>query len=131
MFLQNVCEDPTYIDKNLWFDEAVFKLNGHITRHNCVYWSVENPHVAIERRRFSIEWCCGARMVRLKFRRRGSIEWSPRSPDLTPCDFFLWGALRYRRRPRSIEELAKRRNHDGDFSNRCPSFSNNMSSLSD
>ena len=26
--------------------------------------------------------------------RRGSIEWAPRSPDLTQCDFFLWGYLK-------------------------------------
>ena len=24
------------------------------------------------------------------FGKRGSIEWSPRSPDLTPMDFFFW-----------------------------------------
>ena len=23
-----------------------------------------------------------------------NIEWPPRSPDLTPCDFFLWGYLK-------------------------------------
>ena len=22
------------------------------------------------------------------------VEWPPRSPDLTPCDFFLWGYLK-------------------------------------
>ncbi|KAE9536207.1 hypothetical protein AGLY_007430 [Aphis glycines] len=26
--------------------------------------------------------------------RRGPIEWPPRSPDLTPIDFFLWGHLK-------------------------------------
>lgn len=25
---------------------------------------------------------------------QGDIEWHPRSPDLTPCDFFLWGYLK-------------------------------------
>ena len=25
---------------------------------------------------------------------RHAVEWSPRSPDLTPCDFFLWGYLK-------------------------------------
>jgi hypothetical protein len=25
---------------------------------------------------------------------RGPIEWAPRSPDLTPLDFFLWGCLK-------------------------------------
>ena len=28
--------------------------------------------------------------------RRGPIEWRPRSPDLTPLDFFLWGHLKSR-----------------------------------
>ena len=40
--------------------------------------------------------------------RRGPIEWPPRSPDLTVCDFFFWGALRekvFSRRPQNIEEL--------------------------
>lgn len=26
--------------------------------------------------------------------RRGSVEWPPRSPDLTPLDFYLWGHLK-------------------------------------
>ena len=26
--------------------------------------------------------------------RRGAHEWPARSPDLTPCDLFLWGRLR-------------------------------------
>ena len=41
--------------------------------------------------------------------RRGPIEWPPRSPDLSTCDFFLWGTLRdsvYARRPRNTTELA-------------------------
>lgn len=25
-----------------------------------------------------------------------SPEWAPRSPDLTPCDFFLWGHMKPR-----------------------------------
>lgn len=44
---------------------------------------------------------------------RGSdyFEWAPRSPDLTPLDFFLWGVLKsrvYKSRPSSIEELKQR-----------------------
>ena len=34
--------------------------------------------------------------------------WPPRSPDLSPPDFFLWGALRgkaYANKPRTIQEL--------------------------
>ena len=40
--------------------------------------------------------------------RRGAIEWPPRSPDLTPPDFFLWGVLKdlvYSEKPRTIAAL--------------------------
>jgi len=39
------------------------------------------------------------------------IEWPPRSPDLTPCDFFLWGWLKnkvYVTPPRNIADLRQR-----------------------
>ena len=39
---------------------------------------------------------------------RGDIEWPARSPDLNPCDFFLWGYLKskvYINRPQSIDGL--------------------------
>jgi len=38
----------------------------------------------------------------------GDIGWLARSPDLTPCDFFLWLYLKakvYARRPGTIEQL--------------------------
>ena len=38
----------------------------------------------------------------------GDIGWPARSPDLTTCDFFLWGYLKatvYARRPGTIEQL--------------------------
>jgi hypothetical protein len=31
----------------VWTDEATFKLNGHVNRHNCVYYATENPHIVI------------------------------------------------------------------------------------
>ena len=40
--------------------------------------------------------------------KRGDVEWPARSPDLSPCDFFLWGYLKdniYRNRPKTIDEL--------------------------
>lgn len=46
--------------------------------------------------------------------RRGQIEWPPRSPDLTPPDFFLWGYLKqnvYRVRPSTIAELRDKISH--------------------
>jgi len=39
---------------------------------------------------------------------RGDIGWLPRSPDFTPCHFFLWGYLKanvYERRPVTLEPL--------------------------
>lgn len=43
--------------------------------------------------------------------RRGTIEWPPRSPDLAPNDFFLWGHLKsvvFRTPPHSVDELKTR-----------------------
>jgi hypothetical protein len=40
--------------------------------------------------------------------RGGPIGWAPRSPDLTPLDFFLWGYLKsrvYVDRPRTLDDL--------------------------
>jgi len=39
------------------------------------------------------------------------VEWPPRSPDLTPCDFFLWGHLKnevYKTPPTDLQELRNR-----------------------
>jgi len=43
--------------------------------------------------------------------RFGDIPWPPRSPDLSVCDFFLWGYLKnrvYTTRPRTMDELKQR-----------------------
>ncbi len=43
--------------------------------------------------------------------RRGPYDWPARSPDLTPCDFFLWGYLKdivYKQPPATITELQER-----------------------
>lgn len=39
---------------------------------------------------------------------RGPIAWPPRSPDLTPLDFFLWGTIKdkvYKEKPHSVDHL--------------------------
>jgi len=39
------------------------------------------------------------------------VEWPTRSPDLSPCDVFLWRYLKekvFKRRPRSLEDLKER-----------------------
>lgn len=61
------------------------------------------PHYSIASRRILDENLTGRWIGR-----RGPVEWPPRSPDLTVCDFFLWGALRdrvYARLPRNTREL--------------------------
>ena len=43
--------------------------------------------------------------------RGGPISWAPRSPDLTPLDFFLWGHVKtqvYKRKVANIDELKAR-----------------------
>lgn len=43
--------------------------------------------------------------------RDGPISWPPRSPDITPLDFFLWGFVKnkvYARKLRNIDELKRR-----------------------
>jgi hypothetical protein len=42
---------------------------------------------------------------------RGDMGWPARSPDLSPCDFFLWEYLKekvFKHRPRSLEDLKER-----------------------
>ena len=48
-FQQLCAEDPTFPEKIIWSDEAIFKLNGQVNRHNSVYWASENPHVIHEK----------------------------------------------------------------------------------
>ena len=39
------------------------------------------------------------------------VEWPPRSPDLTACDFFLWGYLKgliYKMLPTDLDDLRNR-----------------------
>lgn len=43
--------------------------------------------------------------------RRGTVEWSPRSPDLSPLDFYLWGHLKaivYSEKIRDLQHLRSR-----------------------
>ena len=47
-FLILLRHDESLLDRIWWSDEATFKLNGHINKHNCVYWATDNPHMTIE-----------------------------------------------------------------------------------
>jgi hypothetical protein len=53
--------------------------------------------------------------------RFGDVPWPPRSPDLSICDFFLWGYLKsrvYEVKPRTIEELKEAIRHEITVINR-------------
>uniref|UniRef100_A0A914C8R5 Transposase n=1 Tax=Acrobeloides nanus TaxID=290746 RepID=A0A914C8R5_9BILA len=44
-------------------------------------------------------------------RRSWNLPWPPYSPDLTSCDFFLWGYIKsivYRTQPQNLDELQAR-----------------------
>lgn len=47
-FLSLLQNEPDLIYRVMWSDEAIFKLNGHINRHNSTYWATENPNVTWE-----------------------------------------------------------------------------------
>ena len=77
------------------FDELFFQQDG------------TSPHYALRVRDylnkvFTQRW----------FRRTGSIEWPPCSPDLTPMDFFFWGVVKNKeyvknkeKNPKTVNEL--------------------------
>lgn len=53
----------------------------------------------------------------------GPLLWPPRSPDLTPLDFFLWGYLKdkvYATQPTSLDDLIQR------IKNACETISSYM-----
>jgi hypothetical protein len=151
-------EDNSILDKIIWADEAIFKLNGHVNRHNSIYWASENPRIDIERD-FNVSCICVwigisshgiigslflgstvtsesyvemlqgyfqsavadwldlndlwyqhdgspahySRIAReyleeifpgRRIRRRSTVEWPPRSPDLSPPEFIAWGVVK-------------------------------------
>jgi len=76
-----------------------------IEDHDHFYWQQDGapPHWAITVRNFLNE-TFGKRWIG----RSGPIQWPPRSPDLTPCDFYFWGHLKslvYKNRPESLDAL--------------------------
>ena len=47
IFQELFADDSSFSNRIVWTDEATFKWNGHVHRHNCVYYAFENPHIII------------------------------------------------------------------------------------
>lgn len=98
---------PVFIDENVNADvylallqEHVFPLAGN---GNWYMHDGAPAHYAVRVREFLDQ-----HFTDTWIGRRGSIEWAPRSPDLTPADFFLWGFLKdrvYSRQPKTLAQL--------------------------
>ncbi|GFW75011.1 uncharacterized protein TNCV_2678791 [Trichonephila clavipes] len=86
---------PDFHKRILFRDEAHFWLNGYVNEQNCRIWSEANPQVYVETplhpEKLTV-WCA----------------WPPRSCDLTPLDYFLWGyvkSLVYADKPQTLDHL--------------------------
>ncbi|GFT21844.1 uncharacterized protein TNCV_3179511 [Trichonephila clavipes] len=86
----------------LFSNEAHFWLNGYVNKQNC------RIGVKLIRK-------CRARIDLLKdtfgdrlISRLGPVNWPPRSCDLTPLDYFMWGyvkSLVYVAKPQTLDDL--------------------------
>lgn len=171
-------EDPNFLSKIMFSDEATFRSNGSVNRHNMHYYSTVNPLWVREvqnQNHWSLNVWCGIKNHRIIgpyfFReplngprylnflqnelphlleelpdieteqmwiqqdgapphyhrqvreflhhhypqkwigRDGFISWPPRSCDLTPLDFFLWGYIKdrvYMNPPTTPEDMENR-----------------------
>lgn len=55
-------EDPGFVNKILWTDEATFSRNAQVNIHNAHYWSDENPHWVLKTHhqyQWSVNVWCG------------------------------------------------------------------------
>ncbi|GFW15931.1 DUF4817 domain-containing protein [Trichonephila clavipes] len=116
----------------LFCDEAHYWLNGYVNKHNCRIWSEANPQLADtnffipELNNHDVQelWfqqdgatCHTARatidLLKDTFGDRlishfGHVNWPPRSCDLTPLDYFLWGyvkSLVFADKPETLDHL--------------------------
>ncbi|GFW04149.1 transposable element Tc3 transposase [Trichonephila clavipes] len=124
---------PDFHRRHLFSDEADFWLNGYVNKQNGRIWSEANPQGAMITNFFTPEWnnhdvqelwfqqdgatCHTARATihllkdtfgPLLISRFGPVNWPPRSCDLTPLDYFLWGyvkSLVYADKPQTLDHL--------------------------
>ena len=102
MFFEGIVSGEKYLEK---LKTAIVPALKERPDFNSLYFQQDGalPHFATAVRNFLDEtfpdkW----------IGRRGPIKFPPRSPDLTPTDFCVWGIVKklvYSRKPRSVEDL--------------------------
>ena len=85
--------------------------NGRFSR---IWWAQDGApaHTSVAVREWMTEFF-GPRIIAL----HRSREWPPRSPDLTLCDFFLWGYLKsriYATPPQDLDDLKQKITREAD-----------------
>ncbi|GFU52960.1 uncharacterized protein TNCV_1142531 [Trichonephila clavipes] len=111
---------PDFHKRILFSDEAHFWLNGYVNKQKCRIWSEANPQVYVETplhpEKLTV-WCALWAGAVVPTRRRigdrlisrfGPVNWPPRSCDLTPLDYILWGyekSLVYADKPQTLHHL--------------------------
>ncbi|CAF5082377.1 unnamed protein product, partial [Rotaria sp. Silwood1] len=130
IWLEKFENNHDLVDLIFGSDEAAFRMNTTVNRHNCTYWARENPHLRFEvpnMKEGVMVWCgmtsnglvepyffndtVTGPLYKEMLVKRGPFDWPARSPDLTPCDFFLWGYLKdivFQNPPATIIELKQR-----------------------
>ncbi|PSN35202.1 hypothetical protein C0J52_22958 [Blattella germanica] len=90
---------------NNFSDETTFYTND---RQNVWIWGTEHPHETVQHERDSpkVHVFCAVSNARVygPFYSRTTLSqdahdralcaWHPRFPDITPCDFYLWGYIK-------------------------------------
>ena len=100
-------------------NEFVFSATCHSFQQPVLGGIVSRPLVGTGRRSSTSPRCRLAVRVRLNevfgenrvIALHHNVEWPPRSPDLTPCDFFMWGYLKnkvFATPPQNINVLRQR-----------------------
>ncbi|GFV68051.1 uncharacterized protein TNCV_1873331 [Trichonephila clavipes] len=100
---------PDFHKRILFSDETHFWLNGYVNKQNCRIWSVwfQQDGATCHTARATIDLLkdtFGNRLIS----RFGPVNWPPRSCDLTPLDYFLWGyvkSLVYADKPQTLDHL--------------------------
>ncbi|GFY24434.1 uncharacterized protein TNCV_1014821 [Trichonephila clavipes] len=100
---------PDFHKRILFSDEAHFWLNGYVNKQNCRIWRAgfQQDGATCHTARATIDLLkdtLGDRLIS----RFGPVNWPPRSWDLTPLDYFLWGyvkSLVYADKPQTLDHL--------------------------